>query len=187
MCERGWGRTIISAGIKLKHSSRSISSSGRRCPNVFAKLMPVLHHSACCCHRTKRRSVMSLPSFSWFLRHQSAPIAAKCYWNDFDLDIPIDELSGFQSESRGFKSTYTTSKGGLNCWFTLVRITLAQVIIIPKILHHLLLLGSPQYLGQFYPSPMGDRNSEVPMNIIEYYNQISNRVKTTCGLEKLNR
>ena len=89
-------------------------------------------------------------------------------------------LSAFQSESRGFKSTYTTSKGGLNCWLTLVRST-PRVITIPKILHHL------QYLGQFCPGPMGDRNSEVPMNIIEYYNQISNRVKTTCGLEKLNR
>ena len=31
------------------------SSSGRRCPDVSAKWMPVLRHSACCCHRTKRR------------------------------------------------------------------------------------------------------------------------------------
>ena len=32
----------------------SISSSERRCPDVSAKLMPVLRHSACRCHRTKR-------------------------------------------------------------------------------------------------------------------------------------
>ena len=35
-------------------SSQSRSSSGRRCPDVLAKCMPVLRHSACCCHRTKR-------------------------------------------------------------------------------------------------------------------------------------
>ena len=35
-------------------SSRSISSSGRRFPKVLVKFMPVLRHSACCCHRAKR-------------------------------------------------------------------------------------------------------------------------------------
>ena len=35
-------------------SSRSISSSGRRCPDVS-----VLRHSACCCHRTKRMMSLS--------------------------------------------------------------------------------------------------------------------------------
>ena len=40
-------------------SSRSISSAGRRCPNVSAKLMPVIRHAACCCHRTKRMMYFS--------------------------------------------------------------------------------------------------------------------------------
>ena len=32
---------------------------------VSAKLMPVLRHSACCCHRTKRIWDVFLPSLSW--------------------------------------------------------------------------------------------------------------------------
>ena len=46
-------------------STRSISSSGRCCPDVSAKLMPVLRHSACCCHRSKRICDVFLPSLSW--------------------------------------------------------------------------------------------------------------------------
>ena len=46
-------------------SSRSISSSGRRCPDVSAKLFPVLCHSACRCHRTERIRDVFLPSLSW--------------------------------------------------------------------------------------------------------------------------
>ena len=46
-------------------SSRSISSSGRRCPDVTAKLFPVLCHSACRCHRTERIRDVFLPSLSW--------------------------------------------------------------------------------------------------------------------------
>ena len=46
-------------------SSESISSSGHRCPDAFAKLMPVLCHSACCCHRTKYIYDVFLPSLSW--------------------------------------------------------------------------------------------------------------------------
>ena len=46
-------------------SSRSISSSGRRCPDVSAKLMPVLRRSAGCCHRTKRICDVFPPSLSW--------------------------------------------------------------------------------------------------------------------------
>ena len=46
-------------------SSWSISSSGRRCPDVSAKLMPVLRHSACCCHRTKCICDVFLSSLSW--------------------------------------------------------------------------------------------------------------------------
>ena len=45
--------------------SRSISSSGRRCPDVTAKLFPVLCHSACRCHRTERIRDVFLPSLSW--------------------------------------------------------------------------------------------------------------------------
>ena len=44
--------------------SQSIFSSRHRCPNVFSKLMPVLCHSACCCHRTKRICDVFLPSRS---------------------------------------------------------------------------------------------------------------------------
>ena len=46
-------------------SSRSISSSGRRCPDVTAKLFPVLCHSACRCHRTERIRDVFLPYLSW--------------------------------------------------------------------------------------------------------------------------
>ena len=46
-------------------SSRSISSSGRRCPDVSAKLMPVLRHSACRCNRTEHVCDVFLPSLSW--------------------------------------------------------------------------------------------------------------------------
>ena len=46
-------------------SSRSISSSGRRCPDVTAKLFPALCHSACRCHRTERIRDVFLPSLSW--------------------------------------------------------------------------------------------------------------------------
>ena len=49
----------------LRSSSVSISSSGRRCPNVTAKLMPVFRHSACRCHRTKRICDVFLLSLSW--------------------------------------------------------------------------------------------------------------------------
>ena len=42
-----------------------ISSSGRRCPDVSEKLMPVLRHTVCCCHRTKRICDVFLPSLSW--------------------------------------------------------------------------------------------------------------------------
>ena len=57
-----------SLGVLLKKSlslSRSISSSGRRCPDVTAKLFPVLCHSACRCHRTERIRDVFLPSLSW--------------------------------------------------------------------------------------------------------------------------
>ena len=46
-------------------SSRSISSSGRLCPNAFGKSTPVLRHSTCCCHRTKYNCDVFLPSLSW--------------------------------------------------------------------------------------------------------------------------
>ena len=49
----------------LNSLSRSISSSGRRCPDVTAKLFPVLCHSACRCHRTERIRDVFLPSLSW--------------------------------------------------------------------------------------------------------------------------
>ena len=49
----------------ISSSSRSISSSGRRCPDVAAILMPVLRHSACRCHRTKRICDVFLLSVSW--------------------------------------------------------------------------------------------------------------------------
>ena len=57
-----------SNSVSLQHggpSSRSISSSGRRCPDVPAKLMPVLRHSACRCHSTKHICDVFLPSLSW--------------------------------------------------------------------------------------------------------------------------
>ena len=38
----------------LHSSSQIISFSGRRCPNVFAKSVPVLRNSACCCHQSIR-------------------------------------------------------------------------------------------------------------------------------------
>ena len=56
------------ADLSLLHklsASRSISSSGRRCPDVTAKLMSVLRHSACRCHRTERICDVFLPSLSW--------------------------------------------------------------------------------------------------------------------------
>ena len=51
--------------LPLTPSFESMPSSGHRCPNVFANLMPVLRHSACCCHRTKRICDVFLPSLSW--------------------------------------------------------------------------------------------------------------------------
>ena len=56
-------------------SSKSISSSGSRWPDVSAKLMPVLCHSACCCHRTKRICDVFLPSLSWL---SSASDSERC-------------------------------------------------------------------------------------------------------------
>ena len=44
-------------------SSESISSLGRRCPGVFAKLMHVLRHSACRCHRTEYYLLCFSPFF----------------------------------------------------------------------------------------------------------------------------
>ena len=55
---------VISYGV-WSSSSRSISSSGRRCRDVSAKLMPVLRHSACCCRHTKPICDVFLPSLSW--------------------------------------------------------------------------------------------------------------------------
>ena len=52
-------------GVHGTTSSRSISSPGRRCLDVSAKLMPVLRHSACRCHRTERIRDVFLPSLSW--------------------------------------------------------------------------------------------------------------------------
>ena len=59
-------------------SSRSTSSSGLRCPDVSAKLMPVLHHSACCCHRTKYRPICDvfLPSLGFPLLLSRLPFIA---------------------------------------------------------------------------------------------------------------
>ena len=64
VCRRAFQTSQISI-YSSSSSSRSISSSGRRCPDVCAKLMPVLRHSACCCHRTKRIWDVFLPSLSW--------------------------------------------------------------------------------------------------------------------------
>ena len=59
--------SVLMVSVKYAYvsSSRSISSSGRRCPDVTAKLMPVLRHSACRCHRTERICDVFLPSLSW--------------------------------------------------------------------------------------------------------------------------
>ena len=62
VCRRAFQTSQISISSS---SSRSISSSGRRCPLCLCKLMPVLRHSACCCHRTKRIWDVFLPSLSW--------------------------------------------------------------------------------------------------------------------------
>ena len=58
---------VISLGEILRaiSSPRSISSSGCRCPDVSAKLMPVRRHYAFCYHRTKRICDVFLPSLSW--------------------------------------------------------------------------------------------------------------------------
>ena len=56
---------VIRSSISYCLSYRSISSSSRRCPDVSAKLIPVLRHSACCCHRTKRICGAFLPYLSW--------------------------------------------------------------------------------------------------------------------------
>ena len=67
VCRRAFQTSQISISSSSSFS-RSISSSGRRCPDVSAKLMPVLRHSACCCHRsggTKRIWDIFLPSLSW--------------------------------------------------------------------------------------------------------------------------
>ena len=46
-------------------SSLSISSSGRRCPDGSAKLIPVLRHTACCCHRTELRVACDRDMFAF--------------------------------------------------------------------------------------------------------------------------
>ena len=40
---------LLGSMISIKSSS-SLKSSGRCCLDVFRKSMPVVHHSACCCH-----------------------------------------------------------------------------------------------------------------------------------------
>ena len=97
-----------------------------------------------------------------------------------DFDILINVPSAFQSQSRGFKSTYTRSKGGLNCWFTLGLTKLPRVITIAKILQHMagFAITITSILRPFLSTPMSDCNSEVPINIINYYNQITNLVNT---------
>ena len=67
VCRRAFqtSQISISSSSSSSSSSRSISSSGRRCPLCLCKLMPVLRHSACCCHRTKRIWDVFLPSLSW--------------------------------------------------------------------------------------------------------------------------
>ena len=54
--------TVITYGFSL---SQKTSSSGRHCPNVFAKSMPVLRHSTCRCHHTKRISDVFLQYLHW--------------------------------------------------------------------------------------------------------------------------
>ena len=54
-------------------SGGSLLSLGRRCPNVHAKLLAVLRHSACCCHRTKRICDFFIPSLSWLLFLATVP------------------------------------------------------------------------------------------------------------------
>ena len=67
--------------VKDPTSSRSISSSGRRCPDVTAKLFPVLCHSACRCHRTERIRDVFLPSLSWLSSASFPGYHSLHYWS----------------------------------------------------------------------------------------------------------
>ena len=60
---------IIFSGMKHNNGNLILRAYPRQdvavWTDVSAKLTPVLRHSACCCHRTKRIRDVFLPSLSW--------------------------------------------------------------------------------------------------------------------------
>ena len=63
VCRRAFQTSQIS--MSSSSSSRSISSSGRRCPLCLCQIDAFLRHSAYCCHHTKRIWDVFVPSLSW--------------------------------------------------------------------------------------------------------------------------
>ena len=58
--KKTWTLIMVCRGVWT-----NIFQLGGCCPDVSAKLFPVLRHSACCCHRTKCIRDVFLPSLSW--------------------------------------------------------------------------------------------------------------------------